>query len=125
MVKPRILIVEDDFDTQIFLRLFLSKHFEVDICRSDEGFYSKIKEIKFDLIIMDIGIKGDKDGLYLTREIKNSAKYKSIPVLCLSAHVMQQDKKNAYDAGVDAFLEKPVQNETLLRNIWTLLGTEK
>ena len=74
---------------------------------------------------MDIGIKGDKDGLYLTREIKNSAKYKSIPVLCLSAHVMQQDKKNAYDAGVDAFLEKPVQNETLLRNIWTLLGTEK
>jgi DNA-binding response OmpR family regulator len=125
MTKPKILIVEDDFDTQIFLRLFLSKHFEVDICRSDEGFYAKIKEIKFDLVIMDIGIKGDKDGLYLTRELKSSSKYKSIPILCLSAHVMQKDKKNAYDAGVDAFLEKPVQNQTLLKNIWKLLETEK
>lgn len=121
MSKPHILIVEDDFDTQIFLRLFLSKHFEVDICRSDEGFYSKMKEKIFNLIIMDIGIKGAKDGLYLTRELKSSRQYNSIPVLCLSAHVMQKDKRNAFDAGVDAFLEKPVQNEILLKNIWSLL----
>lgn len=41
-------------------------------------------------------------------------KYKSIPVVALSAHAFQKDKENAYQAGVDMFLTKPIQNEVLM-----------
>ena len=74
---------------------------------------------------MDIAIKGMKDGLQITRELKDSSEYKHIPVLCLSAHVLEKDKKNAYDAGVDIFLPKPVSNDHLMNTILELLKKNK
>ena len=66
---------------------------------------------------MDIAIKGSKDGLQITEELKNSEQYKNIPIICLSEHVLDRDKKRAYEAGADVFLEKPVKNDKLLNTI--------
>jgi DNA-binding response OmpR family regulator len=117
MEKLKILIVEDDYDTLTFLNFFLGKKFDIETCRTDEEFYSAIKKCYYDLIIMDIAIKGRKNGLQITKEIKNSNEYKNIPVLCISAHVMETDKENALNAGVDKFLSKPVSNSVLMETI--------
>ncbi len=63
--RPSLLIVEDDFENQKFLQLFLKRKFDVDLCDSAESFYEKMKEKKFDLILMDISLRGKKDGLQL------------------------------------------------------------
>ncbi len=118
----KILIVEDDKDTQMFLSIFLGKKFALSFCGSEVGFYENLSKSKYDLIIMDISIKGKKDGLQLTSELKTSPEYKFIPIICLSAHVLERDKGNAYDAGVDYFLEKPVGNNLLLSKIEELIG---
>ncbi|MHB8853391.1 MAG: response regulator [Ignavibacteriaceae bacterium] len=125
MVKEKLLIIEDDIDTQKFLKLLLQKYYELDICWSDNSFYELLTKNSYDLIIMDISIKGRKDGTQLTHEIKNSQLYNHIPVICLSAHVLYQDIQNAYDAGVDIFLGKPVSNEILLRTIKDILNKHK
>ena len=106
MDRPKILIVEDDSDTQLFLSLFLGKHYRVDICKSGIDCYSLLKRNEYRLIIMDIAIKGSKDGLQITEELKNSEQYKNIPIICLSEHVLDRDIKSAYEAGADVFLEK-------------------
>ena len=124
MEKDKILIVEDDYDTLMFLNLFLRKRFMIESCRTDGGFDDLIKKSRYDLIIMDIAIKGNRDGLQLTRELKSSDSYKDIPVLCLTAHVMEQDKQNAFEAGVDYFLPKPVTNSILMNTIVSLLETK-
>ena len=124
MNKSNILVVEDDYDTQLFLRLFLGKYYEVDICKSDIDCYRCLEQKNYHLIIMDIAIKGIKDGLQITKELKNSDRFKKIPVLCLSAHVLENDKKSAYEAGVDSFLEKPVKNETLLSTVNQMIITK-
>ena len=121
MKKSKILVVEDDFDTQLFLRLFLGKYYEVDICKSDADCYESLRQKWYHLIIMDIAIKGGKDGLQITKELKNDDQYKDIPILCLSAHVLDKDKRSAYEAGVDIFLEKPVRNDNLLNTINKLI----
>jgi len=113
MGKSKILIVDDDRDTLMFLNLFLGKKFDIETCRTDEEFYEAIKKRRYDLIIMDIAIQGRKNGLQITRELKNSDEYKSIPILCISAHVMESDKENAFNAGIDKFLAKPVSNKVL------------
>lgn len=118
--KPRLLIVEDDYENQKFLQIFLKRKFDLQICDSEETFYEKINEYEFDIILMDISLRGSKDGLQLTREIRESEKYKHLPVVGLSAHAFQKDKDNAYNAGVDIFLTKPVQNDVLMN---TLLKT--
>jgi len=115
--KPYLLIVEDDFENQKFLQLFLKRKFEVDLCDSAETFYEKMKEKKFDLILMDISLRGKKDGLQLTQELRNNPEQKNIPIVGLSAHAFQKDKDNAYRAGIDLFITKPVQNDVLMESL--------
>jgi CheY-like chemotaxis protein len=112
--KPKLLIVEDDYENQKFLQLFLKKKFEVDICDSADTFYEKMKEKKFDLILMDISLRGKKDGLQLTQELRQSEDKKEHRDCWFSVHAFQKDKDNAYRAGVDVFITKPVQNDVLM-----------
>jgi len=118
--KPHLLVVEDDYENQKFLEIFLKRKFELMICDSADSFYKLINEHDFQIILMDISLRGKKDGLQLTREIREMPKYKDIPIVALSAHAFQKDKENAYQAGVDMFLTKPVQNEVLLETLVNL-----
>ncbi len=115
--KPKLLIVEDDFENQKFLQIFLKRKFALQICDSSETFYEKLNNDKFDIILMDISLRGKKDGLQLTRELREMDEYKNLPIVGLSAHAFQRDKDNAYNAGVDIFLTKPVQNDVLMETL--------
>lgn len=119
--KPSLLIVEDDFENQKFLQFFLRKYFIIEACDSADTFYQKMKEHKFDIILMDISLRGKKDGLQLTKELRNSSEHSDIPIVGLSAHAFQKDRDNAYNAGVDLFITKPVQNDILLDSLFNTL----
>lgn len=123
--KPRLLIVEDDYENQKFLQIFLRRRFDLEICDSADSFYEQLEKDNFDIILMDISLKGEKDGLQLTQEIRKIKKYKNLPVVGLSAHAFQKDKENAYNAGVDIFITKPVQNDILMDTLWEALGKKK
>jgi len=115
--KPRLLVVEDDYENQRFLQIFLKRTFDLEVCDSSDTFYDKINNFTFDIILMDISLRGKKDGLQLTKELRAQEKYKDIAIVGLSAHAFQRDKDNAYDAGVDVFLTKPVQNDLLYKTL--------
>ena len=117
LAKPKLLVVEDDFENQKFLQIFLKRKFEVHICDSEETFYEKLNDNVYDIILMDISLRGKKDGLQLTKELRRQLKYKDLPIVGLSAHAFQKDKDNAYNAGVDLFLTKPVQNDVLMESL--------
>ena len=119
--KPKLLITEDDYENQKFLELFLKKYFTIDICDSSESFYALMNNEKYDIILMDISIKGMKDGLELTRELKKNPNYSNIPVVCYTAHAFNKDRLNALDAGCDVYLSKPSDIHTLLRSLFDLL----
>jgi CheY-like chemotaxis protein len=115
--KLKILVTEDDFENQKFLEMFLKKSFEVDICDSEQSFYDKLKSKKFDIILMDISLRGNKNGLELTEELRKTPGYKKTPIVCLTAHAFKKDRDNAMNAGVDVFLTKPVENKILLKTL--------
>lgn len=119
--KRKLLVVEDDEDSQKFLNLFLKRRFELQMSNSAETFYEKLENHKFDLILMDVSLRGEKDGLQLTKEIKKMDEYKDIPVIALTAHAYQRDRAEAYKAGVNYFLTKPVKNELLLETLLTAI----
>jgi CheY-like chemotaxis protein len=115
--KPQLLITEDDVENQKFLEMFLKRHFDVEICDSEQSFYDHLSKKKFDVILMDISLRGNKNGLELTRELRNTKGYETIPIVCLSAHAFKKDRDNALNAGVDIFLTKPVENKILLNTL--------
>lgn len=107
MKEYNILVVEDDKETSRFYNLFLKKDFNLFFIDSSDDFYSILETEDIHLIIMDISIFGNKNGLELTKEIKSNDKYKNIPVLCITAHAFKHDENNAINAGVDHFIRKP------------------
>jgi len=123
--KPKILIVEDDYENQKFLQLFLSRKFEVEVCDSEETFYEQMSKNEFDIILMDISLRGHKDGLKLTEEIRANPKTKDIPIVVLTAHAFQRDRDNALRVGVDTFLTKPIMNNALMEAIKNTLYEKK
>jgi two-component system, NarL family, sensor histidine kinase EvgS len=73
----------------------------------------------FDLILMDIQMP-EMDGVQATAAIRSieSEKGGHIPIVALTAYAMSGDKQRFLDAGMDAYLAKPVTVEQLRRLLW-------
>lgn len=60
-----------------------------------------------DLILLDINLP-DIDGLEITRQLKQHATTRRIPIIALTANAMYGDKERCLDAGCDGYIAKPV-----------------
>jgi len=119
--KSKLLITEDDTESQKLLQLILKKDFEIDICDSAQSFFNRLNENKYEAVLMDVTLKGGKSGLDIIREMRKKSNYKHLPVVGLSAHVFFQDKIQAKEAGVDAYLTKPVNSSELIKTLKSLI----
>jgi len=118
---PKLLIVEDDLENQKFLYYFLKKHFRIEICDSAETCYDLLFKERSEIILMDISISGCKNGLDLTKELKNHPLFSNIPIVCYTAHAYNEDRINSIDAGCDAYISKPTNYNILLNTLLKLI----
>ena len=109
----KMLVVEDDDLSQKVMRRIFDKDFEVYLCESADEFYDKYSDSNYDIIIMDISLKGNKHGLDLIKEIKQVPMHAQTPIICLTAHAQMKTRKTAIECGSDLFLTKPVTNKVL------------
>lgn len=123
--KLKVLIVDDEELAQDFLKYFLSKKFEVHTCGTVNSFYNIINNITFDLILMDISLKDCKNGIDLTRELKQMDKYKNTPVFILTAFNTTKERNSSFEAGAQQFLAKPVDGKSLVQLIDSVLKKTK
>jgi DNA-binding response OmpR family regulator len=115
--KSRILIIEDEIESQKYLQLILRKKYELDFCDSEKLMFELLVKKDYDAIIMDISLKGGRSGVDLIKELKRNSNYKDIPVVCLSAHLYGSDKIKAVNSGIDIYLTKPVGQRVLLNKL--------
>lgn len=119
--KAAILIVEDEVESQKFFELILRKKFEMDFCDSRKTMNTLLKEKIYDAVIMDISLKDGNNGFDLIKEIRRSSTRTEIPIVCLSAHMYDEDKHKAKQAGADVYLTKPVKGQLLVSTLEDLL----
>ncbi|SRR5579883_898825 len=114
MIKPRILIVEDEADIRRFVRMALEKEgMSVFETSTAEDARINAGSRKPDLMIVDLGLP-DGDGKALIREVRN---WVSAPILVLSAREQEAEKVDALDAGADDYLTKPFGVPELLARV--------
>ncbi|MGB7242853.1 MAG: response regulator [Sulfitobacter sp.] len=117
----KILIVEDnDMNLDMLSRRLLRKGFEIISARDGQAGVDQAKSELPDIILMDMSLPV-LDGWQATRAIKSDAVTTVIPVIALTAHAMDSDRKNALDAGCDAFHTKPIDLPGLLDQINQLI----
>lgn len=112
----RILVVEDDPDTQELLRTVLRQYgAEITAVASADDAIKEVRRHQPDLIISDIGMAGE-NGYELIRKIRalDPAAGGRIPAIALTAYAGTADRRHALLAGFQTHLSKPVQPEDLL-----------
>ena len=118
----KILYVEDNEDNVYMLsRRLKRKGFEIVIAVDGEQGVEMASSEKPDLILMDLSLP-KMDGWTATKHIKNNNDLKSIPIIALSAHAMEEHKQRALDSGCNDYDTKPVDINRLLSKISEQLG---
>lgn len=120
--KRFILLVEDDRINQIVIEKMLkSEGYEVDLAINGIEAIQKSMYKGYDAILMDIQMPL-LDGLNATEQIRNSRDInEKTPIIALTAFALKGDEEKFLDAGMDAYLSKPVDRLLLVNTIETLV----
>ncbi|MDO8938604.1 MAG: response regulator [Methylicorpusculum sp.] len=111
--RPRILLVDDDFINQELLKFLLNEAgLQCDSANDGEEAVGMVKNTDYDLVLMDIQMP-IMDGLAATRAIRLLPERRLTPVIGVSANAFAEDKDRCFEAGMNAFLAKPVAPEVL------------
>lgn len=102
-----IWCVEDDSSIRdIEVYALTSSGFEAKGFEDGDSFWSTLQEEQPELIILDVMLPG-KDGVTLLKMIKESDKFKNIPIIMATAKGTEYDKIQSLDLGADDYLVKP------------------
>ena len=113
----KILYVEDNEDNVYMLsRRLKRKGFQIVVATDGEMGVQMAESEMPDLILMDLSLP-KMDGWTATKTIKGNESLKSIPIIALSAHAMDEHKQRAMEAGCNDYDTKPVDIERLLGKI--------
>lgn len=105
--KPHILIVEDNPDNSLLVAKILTYFgLEITVVANGEDAISFCEGHTPDLILMDLSLP-DKDGIEVTRILRQKEAMQSIPIVALTAHAMKGIRDKALKAGLTDFLAKP------------------
>ncbi len=111
----RILLAEDDPSNAHLIKLMLNqKSCDVVIATNGQETVEIWETDAFDLILMDVQMS-EMNGLDATRAIRKREKSTDahIPILALTAHAGKEDIAQCMDAGMDGYLSKPINIESL------------
>ena len=121
---PKILIVEDDADTRQLLKIRLeSSGYETAFAFDAVTAIGVAREEKPDLILLDMGLPGG-DGVVVMERLRAFPALAHIPVVVVSAREPTSTEPRATEAGAEAYLQKPIDNEKLLAAVRSALGEE-
>lgn len=109
----RILVAEDNVVNQkVTLRMLEKMGYRADIAANGlEVLYSLARQ-NYDVILMDLQMP-EMDGLTATREIRQNYTNHKPRIIAMTASVMQGDRENCLEAGMDDYISKPVKIEQL------------
>lgn len=109
-----ILLVEDNFINQKIARALLEDlGCRLDIIDNGRDVLAKAESLnQYDLILMDIGLP-DLSGFDIVTQLRQKPWLNKIPIIAMTAHILESDKQLAFDAGMNDVLAKPVSYEEI------------
>jgi signal transduction histidine kinase/DNA-binding response OmpR family regulator/HPt (histidine-containing phosphotransfer) domain-containing protein len=109
----RVLLVEDnELNREVALGLLEDAHLSIDIAENGRDAVEKVAEHNYDLVLMDMQMPV-MDGLAATRAIRLKPPFQALPIIAMTANVMESDREKCTEAGMNDHLAKPIDPEAL------------
>jgi len=121
MRDTKILYIEDNPGNRMLVRRILeAEGYAVrEATDGPSGLEVAVQE-RFDLILLDINLP-EIDGYDLAKRMRDMPNLEGVPILAVTANVMQGDKERTLEAGCDGFIPKPIDVDKLPEQIRTAL----
>jgi DNA-binding response OmpR family regulator len=119
----RILVVDDDPDISMMLKLMLEyKGYSVTILEKAEDTIKTLGDSDVNMVIIDMLLSGIS-GTDICKEIRENYKTAGFPILMISAH--PNAREICLEAGADDFISKPFDMNDILSKISNLINVTK
>src|SRR5271168_2884497 len=110
----RVLLVEDnELNREVALGLLEDAHLAIETAENGQVAVQMVAEHEYDLVLMDMQMPV-MDGLAATRAIRLQPRFKSLPIIAMTANVMESDRERCTEAGMNDHLAKPIDPDALL-----------
>jgi two-component system, cell cycle response regulator DivK len=109
----RIALVEDNPDNRLLVQAILDGAFEVEEYESGSDALSGMQANPPQLVLLDISLPG-MDGTEVLRRLRANGRLSALPVIALTAHAMSGDREKFLALGFDAYVTKPIVDESVL-----------
>ena len=121
--RGKVLVVDDSIATRAMEQgILVSRGYETDVAVSGEDALEKVRRARYDLVVTDIQMPGI-DGFELTRRLRALADYREVPIIVVSSLARDEDKRQAMEAGAQAYIVKGnFEQGTLLDAVEALIG---
>lgn len=116
-----LLVEENELNREVVSRRLTRRGFEIVFAADGAAAIEAARTDPPALILMDLSMP-IMDGWEATRRLKADPRTRSIPVIALTAHAMDGDRKRAMEAGCDDFDTKPIKLDRLLEKMAAFLG---
>ncbi len=116
----RIAVADDNEDMRNFIVQLLSPHYKVNAYANGQELLNDMENIAFDLIVSDV-MMPELNGFELCKKIKDNVHSCHLPVILLTAKIMETDEIEGLDYGADAYIRKPFSKDILLARIKNLI----
>jgi two-component system phosphate regulon response regulator PhoB len=121
MLKPLILIVEDEAPLVTMLRYNLERQgFRVDEATDGQEAITKIAEARPDLVLLDWMLPA-MSGIEVCRQIRRRPGTRDLPIIMVTARAEEADSVRGLNTGADDYISKPFSIDLLLARIRALL----
>ncbi len=115
-----ILLAEDNpVNQRIGVSMLEKQGFKVTVANNGREAIELLEKDSFDLVLMDVQMP-EMDGLEATKKIRE--KKIDIPIIALTANAFEEDKRRCLEAGMDAYLSKPIKIEEFFNIVSDLFG---
>ncbi len=124
--NKKLLIVEDNFINQkVLINILHLSGMEISVANNGQEAVDMVKEgdVTFDIVLMDINMP-IMDGYTATQMIRLDPHFDDLPIVSFTALVLESEVKKMFDAGINAFLSKPL-NIGKLYTVFLMYLTDK
>ncbi len=120
--RARVLVVDDNpVNQRVSLRMLEKIGHSVDVADNGVGALAALGRVRYDAVLMDCQMP-EMDGFEATREIRRrEGSERHTPIIAMTAGAMSGDEEKCLEAGMDAYLSKPVKADALAAMVtrWT------
>lgn len=111
--KKTVLIVEDNPDIANITARVLQKSYEVLIAPSAKKACDTLEEHHVDFILMDMFLGAGDTGVDLTKKLRQTEKFRHLPIVAHTANAMSGHRLEAIEAGMNDYIAKPYRIKDL------------